>query len=338
MTAVSGDMMDSQLRLPGLWLRGLGSRVTERRLRMLIRIVDLLVGLSARRPPQGLRVNRFHIERADGTRLRVLTYSPEVPQGPAPGLLWLHGGGYVLGRPEQDAAVYRRLVTRTGCVVVAPAYRLSVEQPYPAAFDDCYTALIWLRDNATALGVRDDQIAVAGESAGGGLTAALTLAARDRGEVNIAFQMPIYPMIDDRIETDSARDNDAPLLNTTALTAAWKLYLGDRYGTDRIPAYAAAARATDLRGLPPAFTYVGDLEPFRDETIAYVNRLRACGVPVEFEIYPGCWHGFDRIVPAADISRRAARSRERWLEHALHTYFAPQPGTDADRVLPGHVT
>ncbi|GAB2443322.1 alpha/beta hydrolase [Nocardia tengchongensis] len=328
---VSGDMIDSQLRRPGLWIRRLLSGHSEKRLRAGSRILDLAMRVPARRRPKSLRINEFRVHRGDGTSLRLMTYSPVEPTAAAPGLLWLHGGGYAIGRPEQDVAVYRRLVARTGCVIVAPDYRLSTDRPYPAALDDGYLALLWLRDNAIRLGIRDDQLAVAGESAGGGLTAALTLVARDRGQVNIAFQMPIYPMIDDRIATDSARDNDAPLLDTTSLISAWKLYLGDRYGTDRVPAYAAPARASDLRGLPPAFTYVGDLEPFRDETIQYVERLRSSGVPVEFEIYPGCWHGFDRIVPTAEVSRRAARSRERWLQHAIRTYYAPQPGAGTER-------
>ncbi|MTE14351.1 alpha/beta hydrolase fold domain-containing protein [Nocardia aurantiaca] len=117
-------------------------------------------------------------------------------------------------------------------------------------------------------------IAVAGESAGGGLTTALTLLARDRGEVNIAFPMPIYPMIDDRMATESARDNDAAVGDTTTLISAWE-HLGDRHGTDRVPPYAAPARATDLRGLPPTFTHVGDLEPFRDERSLGFERLRS---------------------------------------------------------------
>ncbi|WP_218024858.1 alpha/beta hydrolase [Nocardia pseudovaccinii] len=298
---------------------------------MASRLVDVLMWIAQFRQPTTMRVREFGIKRTDGTRLRVKVYSPLAPTDVGTGLLWLHGGGYFLGRPDQDVPIYRRLIAATGCVVVAPDYRLSVDHPYPAALEDCYDALIWLRDNANRLGIRDDQIAVAGESAGGGLTAALTLLARDRGEVNIAFQMPIYPMIDDRVCTRSARDSDAPLVDTVTLIAAWKLYLGELYWTQRVPPYAAAARSTDLRGLPPTFTYVGDLEPFRDETVAYVDRLRSCGVPVDFQIYPGCWHGFDRLVPGADVSRAAMRSRERWLRHAVDTYFAAQPELDRDR-------
>ncbi|MFF2554801.1 alpha/beta hydrolase [Nocardia sp. NPDC058058] len=323
---ISDAMIDRQLRRTGMLIRRFSAPPTERRLRRLTRLVDTVVPLARIGVSRTMRVREVGIDRADGTRLRVLIYSPRTLAANATGVLWLHGGGYFLGRPEQDVAVYRQMVRNTGCVIIAPDYRRSVEEPYPAALDDGYTALIWLRDNAIRLGINPDQLAIAGESAGGGLTAALTLLARDRAEVNIAFQMPIYPMIDDRVCTESARDSDAPLLDTATLIGAWQLYLRDLHGTQGVPIYAAPARATDLRGLPPTFTYVGDLEPFRDETIAYVDGLRACGVPVDFEIYPGCWHGFDRLVPRARVSRQAMSSRERWLRHAIATYFAAQPG------------
>ncbi|MGX1810595.1 alpha/beta hydrolase [Nocardia sp. NPDC055321] len=322
---ITADMIDPQLRRTGLVLRRFGSRIGDARLRRGSLALGRVTAVAYRRRPRTMRVREFHIPRADGSRLRVMVYSPLTPARDATGLLWFHGGGYALGSPEQDAAFYRRMITATGCVIVAPAYRLSTALPYPAALDDAYDALIWLRDNAARLGVRDDQIAVGGESAGGGLTAALTLLARDRGEVNVAFQLPIYPMLDDRVTTPSAVNNDAPLLDSTTLRSAWRLYLGRGHLRDDVPIYAAPARATDLRGLPPTFTYVGDLEPFLDETAAYVNKLRDAGVPVDFEIYPGCWHGFDRIVPTAEVSRRALRSRERWFRHAVASYFAPQP-------------
>lgn len=329
---ISDAMIDKQLRRTGVWIRRLMSSHDERRLRRTAKLVDAVAPLARIGVSRTMRVRQVGIERGDGTRLRMLIYSPREPAPAATGVLWLHGGGYFLGRPEQDVSVYRRMVVKTGCVILAPDYRRSVDRPYPAALDDCYTALIWMRDNAFRLGIRPDQLVVAGESAGGGLTAALTLLARDRGEVNIAFQMPIYPMIDDRVCTASSCDNDAPMLDTVTLVTAWKLYLRDLYGTQRVPIYAAPARAIDLRGLPPTFTYVGELEPFLDETVAYVDRLRTCGVPVDFEVYPGCWHGFDRLVPRAEVSRRALRSRERWFRHAAATYVAPQPAMDRDRV------
>ncbi|WP_024804419.1 alpha/beta hydrolase [Nocardia sp. BMG51109] len=322
---VGPEMMDPQLRRRGQMGRLLSGR-SEAALRRGHRLLRLIRPAMSLRKPGDLRVRQEFVERGDGTRLRLLVYGPREHRSGVAGLLWLHSGGYAFGCPEQDVATYRRLIARSGAIVVAPDYRLSPEAPYPAALEDCYLALKWLRDNATQLGVRTDQLAVGGESGGGGLTAALTLYARDRGEVSIAFQMPIYPMIDDRAITESARDNDAPVWDSVTNASAWRLYLGSRHGTGDVPAYAAPARATEFAGLPPAFTYVGDLEPFRDETIAYVENLRSAGVPVEFEIYPGCWHGFDQVAPKAEVSVRARRARDAWFARAVREYFAAQPG------------
>ncbi len=153
----------------------------------------------------------------------------------------------------------------TGAVVVSPYYTLSVDKPYPAALDDCYVSLLWLKDNGERYGVRSDQIFIGGDSAGGGLTAALSLYARDKGEVNIAFQMPLYPMLDDRT-TVSSSDNMAPVWNEKSNENGWELYLGGLYGMADVPAYAAPARATDYSGLPPTCSFVGSVEPFLDET------------------------------------------------------------------------
>src|SRR5690606_30824760 len=131
-----------------------------------------------------------------------------------PGVLWIHGGGYAQGVPEMSHDMYRQLIGTRDCVIVAPDYRLSIDAPYPAALEDCYEVLLWMKDHAQELGIRSDQLMVGGESAGGGLTAALAMYARDRGEVNLAFQMPLYPMIDDRMVTESAGDNNAYVWNS----------------------------------------------------------------------------------------------------------------------------
>jgi acetyl esterase/lipase len=281
--------------------------------------------------PRGLRVEERWIERTDGSSLRVKVYraTGQVTADRVPGILWIHGGGYVLGSPEQDRSTYGRLVEATGGVIVAPAYRLGPEAPYPAALEDCALALRWMRDMAPALGVRDDQLGVAGNSAGGGLTAALTLRERDRRGVAIAFQMPLYPMLDDRCTTASALDNDAPVWDVVTNRNAWKVYLGDLWGSDDVPPYAAPARATDLSGLPPAFTYVGSIEAFRDEVVEYVERLRAAGADVEFQVVPGAYHGFDVVAPGAPVSQHALDAQSAWLRRAVATWFAPQPGRSA---------
>jgi acetyl esterase/lipase len=319
-------MMDRQLRLRGEIFRRLMSDQNEAKLRRRNRLISALGPLLRRRRPGDIRITEEWVTRPDGSRLRMLVSGPLEPQQNVAGVLWIHGGGYAIGSPDMEVSAFSQLIGMSDCVVVAPAYRLSPEAPYPAALEDCYAALLWLRDNATRVGVRADQLAVAGASAGGGLTAALTLYARDKGEVAVAFQMPIYPMIDDRSMTESARENDAPVWDAATNRSAWKLYLGELYGTDDVPAYAAPARAEDYAGLPPTLTYVGDLEPFRDETISYVEHLRAVGVPVEFALFPGCWHGFDGIVPKAAVSVKAVQLRNRWFRHAVQNYFAAQPG------------
>jgi acetyl esterase/lipase len=181
-----------------------------------------------------------------------------------------------------------------------------------------------MKGNASALGIRGDQLMVGGESAGGGLSAALTLYARDKGEVAIAFQMPLYPMLDDRMTSETAQDNHAPVWNSKSNANAWKLYLGELFGTPKVPSYAAPARATNYRGLPPAVTFVGDLEPFRDETIQYVENLRIAGVPVDFKIFQGCYHGFEQICPNAKVSKQAITFLLTAYNHAVENYFTEQ--------------
>jgi len=323
---VPDERIDPQLRQAGLMFRRFLPTYDEAKFR---RIQKFLRRTMQGRSVRGLRCREVLVPRAaDGTTLRLRIYSPRVPRPGAPGVLWLHGGGYAIGLPEMCGRMVRRLVDASGCTVVAPDYRLSIEAPYPAALDDAYETLLWLKRNARELGVRDDQLFVGGESAGGGLTAALTLLARDRGEVRVAFQLPLYPMLDDRALGASARDNDAPVWHSQGNRAAWDLYLGGsgRTGTADVPAYAAPARATDLRGLPPTVTFVGELEPFLDETVQYVEDLRAAGVPIDFEVYPGCYHAFVTAKPDADVSRRALDFVLASFRHAVAHRFAAQDG------------
>lgn len=253
------------------------------------------------------------------------TASGARPPTQTPGILWIHGGGYATGMPQM-VFISRalRLVQRYGAVVVSPAYRLAPKHPYPAALHDCYAALRHLVDHADELGINSSQIMVGGESAGGGLTAALCLYARDRGEVAVAYQMPLYPMIDDR-DTASSRNNHAPVWNTRRNHRAWKAYLGDLWETDAVPPYAAPARATSFAGLPPAYTFVGDIEPFYCETLAYVERLREAGVEAAVDVYAGCFHAFDMLLPFKRVSRRAIAAFEERYRYAAAHYFAPQP-------------
>jgi len=261
-----------------------------------------------------------------GRNIKVLILRPEKnTKAPAetPGILWIHGGGYATGMAEM-AFMSRAigLVKKYGAVVVAPSYRLSWERKYPAALEDCYAALKYLKEHANELGVNSSQIMVGGESAGGGLTAALCMYARDKGEVNIAYQMPLYPMLDDR-DTESSRDNHAPVWNTRRNHAAWKLYLGELAGTD-VPPYAAPARQTDYTNLPPAYTFVGDIEPFYCETLTYIENLKKAGVEANVDVYPDCFHAFDMMTPFRKVSKQAAAEFEKQYLYAAEHYFAEQ--------------
>ena len=242
----------------------------------------------------------------------------------APGVLWIHGGGYQSG---SAGTIYLTralsLTVKYGAVLVAPDYRLSRKHPYPAALHDCYTALKYLKEHAEELGVRSDQIMIGGESAGGGMTAALCMLAHDRGEVNIAYQMPLYPMLDDR-DTSSSADNHAPNWNTRRNHKAWKRYLRSAYGTDMVPDYAAPARREDLRGMPPCYTFVGDIEPFYQETVDYVRRLREAGVEAYLDVYPNWFHAYDLFFPKKKIVREAIERFESHYRYAAAHYFAPQ--------------
>ena len=318
---VTLSMIDPELRTIGFAARLL--------MRPSVMISRMALGLGRRaqgRNVPGLDCSERHVPGLDGDpTVRVRIYRPEnPPAGLLPGVLFLHGGGYALGNPEGFGDVYRQLIEARPCVIVAPDYRKSFDAPYPAAVNDCYAALLFLKENAAELGVRDDQLIVIGQSAGGGLTAAVTLMARDRGDVHIAFQLPLYPMIDDRMTTGSARDNDAPVWSSKHNRKAWDLYLGDLAEGD-VPKYAAPARETDFTNLPPTATFVGELDPFLDETRQYVESLRAAGVPCAFTTFPGCYHGFDMVKPDSKVGREASAFLAEQFGHAVDDCFAKQP-------------
>ena len=268
--------------------------------------------------------------RAGDHRIRIRMIRPAgEPPEKSPGVLWIHGGGYQSGS-SRDVYVTRALslTVKFGAVVVSPDYRLSRKHPYPAGLHDCYAALLYMKEHAEELGIRDDQIMVGGESAGGGMAAALCMLAKDIGSVNIAFQMPLYPMLDDR-DTETSRDNHAPNWNTKRNHKAWKRYLRDAWGTDLVSPYAAPARREDVSGLPPCYTYVGAIEPFCRETVDYVERLKQAGIEAEADVYPDWFHAYDLIFPMKKVSREAIGKFEQHFAYALAHYFAPQPPKDS---------
>jgi acetyl esterase/lipase len=232
-----------------------------------------------------------------------------------PCIYWMHGGGYVLGTYEMDDLRFDRWCQTLNCVGVSVEYRLAPETPYPGPLEDCYAGLKWVHDNAAQLQIDRSRLGIGGASAGGGLAAGLALLARDRGEVPLSFQLLVYPMIDDRMVTESSKW-DVPIWPPASNERGWAAYLGDLVGGD-VPIYAAAARATNLAGLPPALVLVGALDGFLDEDVDYAMRLTHAGVPTELHVYPGGPHGFDALLPGTALARRARRHMEEWLEHVL---------------------
>ena len=269
-----------------------------------------------------LKKQDVFIERSDGSKLRLLVLTSGIVSENKPGILWLHGGGYGLGTPEQDIAFIERFFEKRDAFCIIPEYTLSIDKPYPAALDDAYLSLKWLKENASRNGVNEHQIFVGGDSGGGGLALALALYARDKNEIEIAFMMPLYPMIDDTLSTPSMIDNNAPVWDYNNNKFAWQMYLDKLYGKENVPYTAAPFRATDLRGLPPAVSYVGGLDPFRDETAEFINRLKDSGIETAFKVYEGVFHAFDIGRPNSKKGSAAITFLlERYL-YACDRYFA----------------
>jgi acetyl esterase/lipase len=212
-------------------------------------------------------------------------------------MLWLHGGGYVLGSATQDDALCRQFTERLGIPVAAPEYRLAPQHPYPVALEDCYSTLMWL---SRLDSVDPHRIVIAGNSAGGGLTAALALLARDRGEITPLFQLLVYPMLDDRSSHRPELANHPHYRLWTEKTnrLGWDAYL-----SNADPKRAVPARPKDISGLAPAWIGVGTLDPLHDENVEYARRLNQAGVPTTLDVVPGAFHGFDVVAPKAGVSR-----------------------------------
>lgn len=260
-------------------------------------------------PSRPLGGEKVRIQRPDGSTLPATLYKGKgyrKNDGPRYAVLWLHGGGYAIGAPNMiKLALAQKILDRFNCILLAPDYTLSWKAPYPAAIHDCYTALLWLKDHAAMYGVTEEKLIVGGESAGGGLTAALTLYARDHGFRDIGLQIPLYPMLD-CLPTETNQNNDAPNWNSTNNDLAWAMYLGDTSPADA-EKYASPARETDYTGLPPAVSFVGSVEPFYREDVTYFQNLEAAGVPVRFRVFDRCFHAFDMMQPFAKVSREATQ-------------------------------
>ncbi len=253
--------------------------------------------------------------------VRVIISKPVSARGPLPGCIGIHGGGTIMGSADEEQLYFMRFARQVNCVVVAPDYRVAPEDPYPAAVNDCYAALLWLNNNAEELGVDTERLGAYGTSCGGLLTAAISLKARDEGKVRLAAVYLGSPMLDYRNVTPSSKEMDATefLWSGPQNVLAWEMYLN---GIEPVPAYASPAMAEDLSGLPPTIILCGELDPLRDETIDYALRLYRAGVPTDFHIFPGLFHGGDIVGAGTPLISRIGVMMMNGMRNLLHKgYF-----------------
>ena len=274
--------------------------------------------MPAFEPPASLDITKRSIPGPAGDPdVEVTVIRPRGDATDRPGLLWIHGGGFVLGDVEGDMPLAAGLAEGAGAVVVSVEYRLAPEHPFPAPVEDCYAALKWTAENAAELGIDASRLAVGGLSAGGGLAAAVALMARDRGGPALCFQLLDIPEVDDRLSTPSMKQfTDTPLWHHPNAILSWEAYLGPGHNGDTSP-YAAPSRATDLSGLPPAYVVTCEFDPLRDEGIEYAQRLMQAGVPTELHHFPGTFHGSSGAGAGTGISDRMAAERTEALRKAL---------------------
>ncbi len=296
------DTPDPALRRARLLPRAAVSRRT-------LPVVRALMRLVMRRPGADSVVTLRH-----GVRVHVY-HPPGAADGPRPALLWIHGGGYVIGSPTQDDPQCREIAARHGALVASVDYRLAPEHPFPVPLEDCYAALTWL---AARHDVDAGRIAIGGASAGGGLAAALALLARDRGEIRPVLQLLSYPMVDDRttLRDDLDENRTYRMWNQRSNRFGWRSYLGSGSSGD-VPPLAAPARVEDLSGVAPAWIGVGTYDLFHDEDLAYAERLREAGVDCAVHVSPGAYHGFDGVEPDVPVSRAFTDARHAALAAAL---------------------
>lgn len=268
-------------------------------------------------PDLPVEARDIRMSSPEGHDVRAILLRPEGMTGTVPALLHIHGGAYIIGVPEMSVPELTETAHQLGIVILSVDYRLAPEHPFPAGLEDCYSALAYLHENAAALGIDSTRIAVMGESAGGGLAASLALLARDRGVYPLAFQLLDAPMMDDRT---CVRPHN-PVTGEFIFTPAdnhfgWSCLLGTEPGGPDVSPYAAAARATQLEGLPPALIATGALDLFLEENVDYAMRLNAAGVAAELHVYPGCPHGYV-IASQAAVSKRALADKRAALHRAL---------------------
>ncbi|MGH3638711.1 MAG: alpha/beta hydrolase [Mycobacterium sp.] len=268
---------------------------------------------AAQPSPSDVKTSEHYATSDDGEQVKMRWY---VKDGVAPGsaVLFFHGGGYILGHIDLFDGPVSRYTSASGVPMLSVEYRRAPEHPFPTPLEDAYAALVWLHDHASELGIDPDRIGVMGDSAGGGMAAALAILARERGGPKIARQILIMPMLDDRTRTPDPYIAPYALWSYDDSATAWPALLGEADGGPDVPATAAPARLEDASGLPPAYIEVGQIDVFRDEDSAYAMKLSRAGVPVEFHLHPGAPHEFDSIAFESDVARRAVADRVRVLK------------------------
>lgn len=274
--------------------------------------------MPASRAPRDVSIENVYIPGQDGAKIRLRVYKPQDAHAPLPALLWLHGGGYVIGKPEMNDRRCCAYAREVGITVVSVDYRLAPEHPFPAALEDSYAALQWLAADAGDLGMDAARIAIGGGSAGGGLAAALTQMARDRGEIRPVFQLLVYPMLDDRtVQRTDLNGRSYLAWDPPSNRFGWESYLGGHFGSAELPAYAAPARRADLSGLPPAWIGVGSLDLFHVEGVSYARRLQESGTACALHVVEGAFHGFDVNDPRVPVVRDFHQSQVEALKKHL---------------------
>ncbi len=266
----------------------------------------------------GVERRDLSIAGYEGAEISVSVLARAGKVGTGPGVFHTHGGGMIMGDRFVGLAQFLPWIVELDATVVTVEYRLAPEFPDPYPVEDCYAALVWTAKHAQELGIDPARFIIAGASAGGGLAAGVALLARDRSGPELAGQVLIYPMLDDRDATVSTTQIDGVgVWDRGSNITGWTALLGDRVGGDDVSIYAAPARATDLTGLPPAFIDCGSAEVFRDEDVAYATSLWQAGVQAELHVWPGGFHGFDMLAPHAELARAMTAARNAWVARLL---------------------
>lgn len=295
MTAIDPELAPAFKRLPATHMGPRSVKILRAVTPMVLRRMNKSISTD------GLSVET--IPTPDSTK-NMVTYRRVDSAAGAPVVLWIHGGGYVVGSNAYEQRWAVALCGAIDCAVVSAGYRLAPEHPYPAGLDDLRSAVDWLVEHGPSRGIDPSRLVIGGESAGGGLAAALVQRLHDDG-VAVRGQLLACPMLDDRTVTRTDIEPKEHLVWSNASNRfGWSSYLGSAPGADTVPGYAVPARRDDLSGLPPAWIGVGDIDLFYDEDVAYAERLRAAGVACELHIGEGGPHGYQGMVPDAEISKR----------------------------------